>query len=207
MPLLNDEEAVDFEESIKEQIPDWIFEYDQLGYQKTKIGAFVYRLPTLKECRQYRVAYLYSPHKACRLFLDRILLVGKERLGKLTGAQVGMLILAIVKDHFPQGEETLEDIEEEAADGGYNLFKVLDTYVRAIAPSIDIWEMNIEEVKRISVLAHMMLAQGANNGTQGGGQSRPKTSRETPEAFARRREIARRMSAEGNAALTGRGLS
>lgn len=178
MPVIKDK-AVDFPNDVLKKVPGWIFEHEWVGYLKTPVGYFIYRLPTLRECRLYRTAAMFDPVSAVTLFLDRILLHAPVPIGRLKPAQAGQLVVGIIEEHYLRGDETVALVDGLAEEAETDLAEILHTYIKAISPDTDVLDLNIEEVKRLVATAQAMTGNRILNGRrkeEGNRGSRPKDS-------------------------------
>lgn len=163
MPVIQDK-AVDFPADVSKKVPGWIFEHEWVGYLKTPLGYFIYRLPTIRECRLYRTASMFDPVSAVTLFLDRILLHAPVPIGRLKPAQAGQLVVGIIEEHYLRGDETVAVVDGMAEEAETDLAEILHTYIKAISPNTDVLDLNIEEIKRLVATAQAMTGNRILNG-------------------------------------------
>ena len=158
MPLISDDIAP-IPESVRVLMPEWIFRYTHLGYQIVEETLVIYKLPTVRECHQYHLAYLYNPVKACELLMERIVIYGLDDIWEMSPGGVGQLIENIIREHFPRDEKTFDLIEEQQHMFNTNLVHIVETYLRLINHDQSVWEMNMQEIVEKVGLAQAITGQ------------------------------------------------
>lgn len=158
MPLVEDSPD-SIPKQVYKYLPDWFFDHTWLGYQTTTKGVIIYRLPTLRECMKYHKASIFSPPRACQLFINKIALYNAAIIDELDPQEVGHVVVAILNESFPRDKAVFNLIDEQSALYEGSLVHAMETFTKSVGDNERIWDMNImEAVERVG-LAQMLLGQ------------------------------------------------